>query len=185
VSARRTAGSPPGPAVRRARPDRAAPKHAPRVPFALLVAGLIVGGMCALLALNTASAANELARHDLAAKDSDVAARLVQARNQVAASAAPDALLRAAAALGMVPATAPAFLRVGADGKVTLLGSPAPALAAPVPPPPTTPKPKPTPTKATKAATAHGVAKKKKPAHPKSPTPTPTPTPTTTLGGTR
>jgi hypothetical protein len=183
VSARRTVGSPPGPAVRRARPDRAAPKHAPRVPFALLVAGLIVGGMCALLALNTASAANELARHDLAAKDSDVAARLVQARNQVAASAAPDALLRAAAALGMVPATAPAFLRVGADGKVTLLGSPAPALAAPVPPPPTTPKPKPTPTKATKAATAHGVAKRKKPAHPKSPTPTPTPT--TTLGGTR
>lgn len=47
------------------------PRHAPRVPFALLVAGLVVGGMCALLALNTASAANELARHQIAGEDSD------------------------------------------------------------------------------------------------------------------
>jgi hypothetical protein len=122
------------------------PKHAPRVPFALLVVGLIVGGLCALLALNTASAANELNRHGLATKDSDVAAQVEQLRNQVAKSAAPGSLGSAAAALGMVPAGAPAFLRVGANGKVTVLGSPAPATSPPTPPPPP-PPPTPTPTK--------------------------------------
>jgi hypothetical protein len=160
------------------------PKHAPKVPFALLVVGLVVGGMCALLALNTASAANELARHDLAAKDSDVAARLVQAGNQVAASAAPGSLGSAAAALGMVPATAPAFLRVDANGKVIVLGSPAPASAPPVPPPPT--KPKPTPTKSKKKAHHSATKKVTKKTHAAAKKPTPTPTPTTTLpGGTR
>jgi hypothetical protein len=159
------------------------------VPFALLVVGLIVGGMCALLALNTASAANELARHGLAGKDSDVAAQLEQVRNDVAASAAPGSLGSAAAALGMVPAGAPAFLKIGADGKVTLLGSPAPAttVAPPVVPravPKATPsKTNATPAKAkttakTKARTAAKTTAK---AAPK--TPTATPTPTTTLPG--
>ena len=164
------------------------PKHAPRVPFALLVAGLIVGGMCALLALNTASAANELARHGLAGKDSDVAAQLEQVRNDVAASAAPGSLGSAAAALGMVPAGAPAFLKIGADGKVTLLGSPAPATSAPAAPPPARPKATPTKTNATpaKAKTtaktkARTAAKTTAKAAPK--TPTATPTPTTTLPG--
>ena len=44
-----------------------APKHAPgapRTPFALLVFGLIGAALCLLLALNTASAANELRRHE-------------------------------------------------------------------------------------------------------------------------
>ena len=164
------------------------PKHAPRVPFALLVVGLIVGGMCALLALNTASAANELARHNLAGKDSDVAAQLEQVRNDVAASAAPGSLGSAAAALGMVPAGAPAFLKIGADGKVTLLGSPAPATSAPAAPPPARPKATPTKTNATpaKAKTAaktkaRTAAKTTAKAAPK--TPTATPTPTTTLPG--
>jgi len=158
------------------------------VPFALLVVGLIVGGMCALLALNTASAANELARHNLAGKDSDVAAQLEQVRNDVAASAAPGSLGSAAAALGMVPAGAPAFLKIGADGKVTLLGSPAPATSAPAAPPPARPKATPTKTNATpaKAKTAaktkaRTAAKTTAKAAPK--TPTATPTPTTTLPG--
>ena len=159
------------------------PKHAPRVPFALLVGGLIVGGLCALLALNTASAANELDRHDLAAKDAGVAAQVQQLRNQVTASAAPGSLGSAAAALGMVPADNPAFLEIGANGKVRVLGSPAPASALPL-----TAIPKPPPTSATRSATAtqhagattsRTASKSKTP----KPTPTPTPTPTTTLGG--
>lgn len=159
------------------------PKHAPRVPFALLVVGLIIGGMCALLALNTASAANELARHNLAGKDSDVAARLEQARNEVAASAAPGSLGSAAAALGMVPAGAPAFLQIGPDGRITLLGSPAPATSiAPPPVPKVTPKATPSTTKAKKPSTRK--AKKAATSLPKRPTATPTPT-TTLPGGTR
>jgi hypothetical protein len=192
----------PGPASRR----RPQPQHAPRVPFALLLVGLIVGGMCALLALNTASAANELARHELATKDTDVAARLEQVRNEVAASAAPGSLGSAAAALGMVPAGAPAFLNVDANGKVVLLGSPAPASPAPAPPPPakatvtpakpqgpaTTPAKTPATTPATTArtpattpaTTARRTAGKPAPAKPRTPSPTP-PATTTLPGGTR
>ncbi|MEP7178572.1 MAG: hypothetical protein ABI775_05750 [Pseudonocardiales bacterium] len=157
------------------------------MPFALLVGGLIVGGMCALLALNTASAANELARHQIAGKDSDVAGRLEQVRNQVAASAAPGSLGRAAAGLGMVPAGAPAFLKITADGRVVLLGSPAPATAAPPPAAPTVravaPTKKATPT--TKPSGTKTKPKAKSTAKAKPSVPTPTPTPTTTIGGTR
>ncbi|PZS30655.1 MAG: hypothetical protein DLM58_13320 [Pseudonocardiales bacterium] len=170
------------------RPRRAAAgyraKHAPRVPFALLVGGLVVGGMCALLALNTASAANELARHKIAGQDSDVAARVEQVRNQVAASAAPGSLGQAAAALGMVPAGAPAFLKINANGKVVLLGSPAPATAAPPPAAPVVKKVEPTKPKPTTKPTAKSHAKTTANAKPKKPTATPTPT-TTLPGGTR
>ena len=159
------------------------PKHAPRVPFALLVGGLVLGGMCALLALNTASAANELARHHIAGKDSGVAGQLEQVRNQVAASAAPGSLGQAAAALGMVPAAAPAFLKINRDGKVVLLGSPAPATVVRPPAPPVTKTVK--PTKKPTATKARTTPKPKTTVKAKPTTPTPTPTPTTTLGGTR
>ena len=77
----------------------------------LLILGLVVGGMCLLLALNTASAANEVARHDLAANDQSAAAQLVQLENEVQASAAPANLAAAAAALGMVPGRQPRLPR--------------------------------------------------------------------------
>jgi hypothetical protein len=115
--------------------SRPAPKHAPRVPFALLLVALIVGGLATLLVLNTASAANELRQHDLTAQDADVAARVEHLRNEVAASQAPGNLARVAAQLGMVPAGNPAFLQIDANGKVRVLGSPAPASAPPVAPP--------------------------------------------------
>jgi hypothetical protein len=133
--------------------------------------------MCALLALNTASAANELARHDLATQDANIAAQVQQLRNDVAASAAPGNLGNAAAALGMVPADNPAFLRVGTDGRVRVLGNPVPAtpqvMAAP-------PKP---PTLAAHPANPI-TAKKKKTAPPKKPRSTPILT-TTLPGGAR
>jgi hypothetical protein len=157
------------------------------------VVGLIVGGMCALLALNTASAANELSRHNLAAKDASIAAQVQQLSNDVAASAAPGSLGSAAAALGMVPAGNPAFLQLGPNGVVRVLGSPAPATA---PPQPLALKPAPQTAAAKSSATslAHGQAAghtgRPTPTGTKTvakpPTPTSTPTPTTTLpGGTR
>ena len=117
------------------------PKHAPgapRMPFVMLLLGLVVGGLCALLALNTGSAANELQRRDLAASDQSVAAQVVQLKNEVAASAAPGNLAAAAARLGMVPAGNPAFVVIGADGQAHVLGSPAPVTGIAVAPPPTT-----------------------------------------------
>ncbi|MEO8888646.1 MAG: hypothetical protein ABI301_00575 [Jatrophihabitantaceae bacterium] len=164
------------------------------MPFALLVLGLLIGGLVALLALNTASAANELQRHDLATKDASIAASVEQLNNDVAASQAPGNLERIAAQLGMVPAGNPAFLEIDPDGKVHVLGSPGPATAPPVPAP-TSPHPK---KKATASATktpgskapgskATGTATKPATGHstPHS-TPTPAPNATTTLpGGTR
>lgn len=181
----------------------ATPKHAPgapRAPFALLVLGLLIGGLCALLGLNTASAANEVQRHAIASRDEAIAASLVQLHNDQMASAAPANLAAAAVALGMVPAGNPAFLQIGGDGAVRVLGHPAAAsyvpVAAPVKPKPK-PKPKPThsaSTSAAKSSTAASTAKPKhgttpktpSPSRTKTPTPTPPPTPATTLpGGTR
>jgi hypothetical protein len=138
------------------------PKHAPRArraPFAALVVGLIGGGMCTLLALNTASAANEVARHDIAAKDQSIAAQLVQLENQVQASAAPQNLAAAAAALGMVPAGNPGFLEIGKDGTVRVLGSPAAASVVPLDLPPHA---RPTPKSPAKSSTAAKTADKTK-----------------------
>lgn len=177
---------------REAAPGAAHRRHAPRVPFAILVTTLIVGGMCALLALNTASAANELTRHDLAVKDAGIAAQVQQLRNQVAASSAPGAIASAAAALGMVQAGNPAFLQIGADGTVRVLGDPQ-AATAPAIPVATTPHPTPSKTTpkttaktsatstTTTAAGGHTTAPHPSPSS--STTPSPTPSPTTTLGG--
>lgn len=168
---------------------RQPPKHAARVPFAVVVVSLVVGGMFLLLALNTASAANELSRHDLAARDATVAAQLEQLQVEVAASAAPGNLARVAAELGMVPAANPAFLQIGPDGRVRLLGSPAPASGAPLAPagqPATHRAATPKPAKAsTSTARKPSPSKTNKHSTPR-PTPSATPTPVTTLpGGTR
>ena len=183
---------------------RTAAKHATsarRTPFVLLILGLVVGGMCVLLALNTASAANELARHGLASQDESIAAQVVQLENEVAASAAPGNLESAAAQLGMVPAGNPAFLVVGANGTVRLMGSPGAASAVPVYVAPTSTsvskKPKPTATNS-KTDTGSRTSTAKPTNGAKStgttstgtastsaakPSPRPTPTPNTTLPG--
>ena len=164
-----------------------------RVPFVVLVTGLIVGGLGLLLLLNTASAANEVRRHKLALSDDSIAAQVQQLQNDVAASAAPGNLAQAAAALGMVPAVNPAFLVIGRDGAVHVLGSAAAVTLTPPPAPPTTKhtskSAKPTPSKtptgtARSTANAHGAAASTTPAKSSTtPTPTPTPTPTLTLPG--
>jgi hypothetical protein len=169
-----------------------APKHASRTPFAVLVVGLIVGGMALLLALNTASAANELRRNDLAGRDAGVGAQVQQLEIDVAASAAPGNLAQAAAALGMVPAENPAFLVIGSDGSVRVLGSPAPVSAQPVVQQSAHRKQK--RKRVTTAAATQSATSTKTTAHaststsPAKPTPTPakpppTPTPTLTLPG--
>lgn len=135
---------------------RPAPKHAPRIPFALLLIGLVVGGLAVLLGLNTASAANELRRYDLVAKDDTVAAQVQQLRDEIAQSRAPGNLARAAAQLGMVPAGNPAFLKLLPDGSATVLGRPS---AVPTPAAPVVASP----TKA-QSTKAHSTAAKKSPA---------------------
>lgn len=192
--------------------DRAPGARAPRVPFALLVTAMVLGGMALLLALNTASAANELARHDLAVRDDQISASVQELRDDVAASAAPANLARAAQALGMVPAQDPAFLVIGPDGKVRVLGQAQAVTAAPLPLPAVathTSRPKAKAKAKAKASTSASTSasKSRSPsrsasrsaskspskspskstgttARPKPvPTPTPTPTPVYTLPG--
>jgi hypothetical protein len=139
-------------------------RSARRAPFAVLVFGLLGGGLVLLLGLNTASAANELRRHDLAARDESVAASLVEMRNAVAASAAPQNLARHAAEYGMVPAGNPAFLVVGAAGSVRVLGSAAPATAPPLPlPSSSSPEKAKAKAKATKSAAPKRSSQPRKP----------------------
>ncbi|MGH8859837.1 MAG: hypothetical protein ACRDVG_01155 [Jatrophihabitantaceae bacterium] len=170
------------------------PKHAPhaaRTPFVLLVLGLIVGGMCALLALNTAAAANEVARHDLAANDQSAAARLVELENEAQASAAPANVAAAARAFGMVPAGNPGFLEVGKDGTVRVLGAAEQASVVPVFVPPAPHKRRHPAAKTSASKSASKSAAKSTSTGPRhhpatsttSAQPTPTPTPNSTLPG--
>lgn len=114
------------PRVRSRRTLRRTPRHAPRMPFALLVTVVVLAGMALLLGLNTLAAANEVQRHTLATRDQVIAAQVEQLRMDVADSAAPANLASAAAALGMVPAGNPAFI-VDVAGRLVVRGKPLPA----------------------------------------------------------
>jgi hypothetical protein len=106
------------------------------VPFAVLLAGVVGAGMCALLALNTATAASEVRERHVDAANSSLSAKQEQLSRALALTQAPAELARMAAKLGLVPAGSPAFLRLNADGTVTVLGAPA---KVPTPPVPLTP----------------------------------------------
>jgi hypothetical protein len=126
-----------------ARPAVREATHRPRAPFVLLVLGLLIGGLCALLALNTAAAASELRRHSLVSTNSDLTDQIAGLQAQIAAAQAPGALASAATSLGMVPDPNAGFLVIAPDGSVKVLGDPAPAPAAVKPA--ATPKPTPKP----------------------------------------
>jgi hypothetical protein len=127
-----------------------------RLPLAVLLGFMFLAGLCALLALNTASAALEVQQRGLTAANASTSDSEQQLLRDLAAKQAPSALAAAASALGLVPNQNPAFLRVNQNGSVTVLGSPVPASAPPkptvtpkptaTPKPTTTPKPTATPT---------------------------------------
>jgi outer membrane biosynthesis protein TonB len=183
VAAGSATGTDAGPAMR---------GHAPRVPFAVLILALIGGGLCALLALNTATAASEVRQRNVDAATAALNDKEQQLSRDVAALQSPEQLAAEAARLGLIPADSPAFLRINKDGSVTVLGSPAPASS---PPPPTTPAPTPTPTKTTPKPTTKPTTtkpggaptskttSKTAPKTSAKPKPTRTPTPTVTLPG--
>ena len=160
------AGPDAGMMARASRSGPAAPGRPRRLPFGLLLAGLVVGGLCALLALNTAAAADEVRGHELAVANETLTGQVEQLHSQVAAAQAPAALAAAAARLGMAPVLNPAFLVVGPDGKVQVTGSASPVAGVATPTPtPTPPGVTPTP--------VDGAA----------PTPTPNPAPGAPMPG--
>jgi hypothetical protein len=121
---------------------------APRAPFVVLVALLLVAGLLGLLFLHTALAEDSFRLHDL-----QVRASLLQDQQQaleqtLAMEASPRRLSDRAQALGMVRSENPAFIRLS-DGRI--LGEPKAGVA---PPPPPTPTPSPSSSPSTDAQKA-------------------------------
>lgn len=95
--------------------------------FALVVVGMLVGGMVLLLVLNTSLAQGAFEIGTLTKAQNQLAVQEEQLLQEVARAEAPESLQARADALGMVPVAAPVFLRL-ADGAV--LGIPKPAKAS-------------------------------------------------------
>lgn len=101
------------------------PPQPRRAPFLLLLLAVLGAGLCTLLVLNTATAASEVQERRLDASNRSLTDSAQQLSRDIAAAQAPASLARMAAALGLVPADSPAFLRLNADGSATVLGKPA------------------------------------------------------------
>jgi hypothetical protein len=151
-----------------------------RTAFVVLCLGLLVGGLLAVLLLNTAMAQGSFALHDLQRTSGELGDEQQSLAQDIAVQAAPPQLAAKATALGMVPAGTAAFLRLS-DGKV--LGVATAAQAAPkatmkpAAPPATSPAKKPATPPATSSTKTPAKTAAKTPT--KTATKTPTKTPTT------
>jgi type II secretory pathway pseudopilin PulG len=152
-----------------------------RVPFAVLLTLVVVGAMLALLGLNTASAANEVAQRRYDSSNASLSDEEQQLARDLAARQSPAALAAAAYKLGLIPAPNPAFLRFNRDGSVTILGTPVTIPAPATPRPHTSSRPKPSPTPTRKPGTTKSTRPTPTPST--SSTPAPAPTHTETLPG--
>lgn len=155
------------------------------MPLPVLLGAMLLAGLCALLALNTASAAQELKQRSLTDANANASDQEQQLLRDLAAKQAPAALASAAAALGLVPNPNPAFLRINSNGSVTVLGSPVPASSPVIPAPPTpssppssTPSKTPSKTASKTPTTSNTKAKPGTTPTRTSPKPTPHSTPT-------
>lgn len=104
-----------------------------RVPFVLTVIGLVGAGLVLTLWLSTGSAENsyDLSRRE-AVNDTLAEKKAALERDVKAGESAPG-LAERATELGMVPAGTLPVLVTAPDGKVTLVGKPAPATGSPKP----------------------------------------------------
>ena len=81
-------------------------------------------GLLTLLVLNTALAKGSFRAHELRVQKADLAQREQLLRTQIQAASSPVTLTKRAKELGLVPATAPVFIRL-ADGKIVGVTYPA------------------------------------------------------------
>jgi hypothetical protein len=107
--------------------------NAPRAPFVVLVASLLVAGLGGLLFLHTALAEDSFRLHDLQVRSALLADREQALEQQIALEAAPSRLAARAQVLGMVRSENPAFIRLS-DGRI--LGKPKAGVAPPPVAPP-------------------------------------------------
>ncbi|MDI1464870.1 hypothetical protein QEZ54_28260 [Catellatospora sp. KI3] len=104
------------------------PVAAPRTPFVLLIVVVVVAGVLGILVLNTKIAENGLHLTELNHKQAQLDLREQQVSQEIAEAESPGRLEAAAKRLGLVPAGAPAFIRLP-DGKI--IGVPQPATGKP------------------------------------------------------
>ena len=117
-------------AVERARlrvVPRSTSRRTTRVPFMALVSLLMVGGVAGLLFLNTSMQQTSFTATALEGRAEQLDAQRQGLQMELDALRDPQRLAVEASAMGMVPNTSPAFVRLQ-DG--TVLGTPAPASAA-------------------------------------------------------
>jgi hypothetical protein len=128
-------------------PGRAA--IAGRAPFAILVGGILGGGLIALLLLHTMAAQDAFRLHDLQRQAADL--RDTQQELQVATQQleAPATLATRARALGMVPTGSISFIRLR-SGRLVGVAKAAPA------PSPVAPAATPTPTASASSGASSG-----------------------------
>jgi hypothetical protein len=93
----------------------------PQVPFAVLIATALLGGVMGLLAFNTNMAAASFKATELEAREARLEARAQQLQMRLEHLRDPQRLAVAAQNLGMVPLGEPSFLRI-TDGRV--IGNP-------------------------------------------------------------
>jgi hypothetical protein len=143
---------------------------ASRATFVVAVMALLVGGVVATLWFSTQATADAYKLEQAKNTTNQLAVQVGQLQQQVAQQDSPPSLAARAAQLGMIPAGDPAHLVVGANGKVSLIGTPS---AAEPPPPPVTS----TPATSTAKAPASGTASTPStpPSSPANPTTTATP----------
>jgi hypothetical protein len=106
---------------------------APRAPFVVLVASLLVGGLAGLLFLHTALAEDSFRLHDLQVRSALLDNEQQTLEQSLALEASPKRLADRAQLLGMVHSENPAFIRLS-DGRI--LGKPKAGVAPPPPPAP-------------------------------------------------
>ncbi|WP_425834896.1 septum formation initiator family protein [Streptomyces fractus] len=104
--------------------------QAARTPFVLLVVLLLGGGLITLLMLNSSLNEGSFQLTKLKKQTTELTDDEQELQRDVDSYSAPDALLRRARGLGMVPGGDPAFL----EPNGTVKGMPSPAAGPPAPP---------------------------------------------------
>ena len=106
-----------------------------RLPFALLVGGILASGLVVLLMLHTLAAQDAFRLHDLQGRQAELTDAQQELSLALQQQEAPRALAARARALGMVPTGSIAFVEVRKHGKIVGVVEPAPPPAPPAPEP--------------------------------------------------
>jgi hypothetical protein len=111
------------------------PLRAGRLPFALLVGGILAVGLVSLLMLHTLAAQDAFRLHDLQGRQTELRDAEQQLALDVQRQEAPHVLADRARALGMLPTGSIAFVEVRRHGKVVGVVEAPPTPAPPAPEP--------------------------------------------------